>query len=202
VVIATGAKPRKLTDIPETLQLEGRGVSYCATCDGNFFRGQDVVINGGGDTAAADALYLARICTQVHLVHRRDQLRANPFYATKLAEAENVTIHWNSVVAGVEETDGRVSAVRIKDVNTGEETTIPAAALFVAIRTQPDTDWLPEGIQRNEGGYVIADEHGNSSMEGVFVAGDVRAGAFRQVVTAASDGAQAAESALNFLTHH
>lgn len=199
VILATGAKPRKL-DVPGVLGLEGKGVSYCATCDGNLFRGQDVVVNGGGDTACADALYLANVCTTVHLVHRRDEFRAHQAYVDRIMRAENVKVHWHSVVSGVEETDGRLSGVQVRNVITDETSTIPAAALFVAIGSVPKTDWLADVVERDEAGYVQAGHDCHTSAPGIFVAGDVRTTLLRQVVTAAADGALAGEAAVAYLS--
>lgn len=198
VIVATGAKPRKLPNV-DTQSLEGRGVSYCATCDGNFFAGRDVVVVGGGDTACADCLYLSRICSQVHLVHRRDTLRAHYWYAQKVASLPNVTIHWNSVPVALTDEGGRLASVSVEDVFTHEREDISCAGLFVAIGSTPDTDWLSGIVERDERGYVVASDDTETSTPGIFVAGDVRTTLLRQVVTATSDGAIAAEAAAKFL---
>lgn len=198
VIIATGAQPRKIDD-PSLLHLEGRGVSYCATCDGNFFRDKDVVVAGGGDTACADALYLSNICKSVHIIHRRDELRAHHVYVDRVMRRSNIHIHWHHVYAGHGETDGVLSSVTIRNVITDEETLIPASALFVAIGTEPRTEWLDGFVACDEHGYVIAGADCATSVSGVYVAGDVRTTPLRQVVTAAADGALAAEAAVNFV---
>ena len=199
VVVATGARPRKL-GIPGEGELAGKGVSYCATCDGNFFRGKDVVVVGGGNTAAGDALYLSRICNKVYLVHRRDQLRATKIYHERLAQTENVEFVWNSVGVRIEPSDaGTVGSLVVADVATGDERTLECAAVFAAVGTQPNTDFLRGALELNEGGYVVADESGRTSAPGVFVAGDARTKSLRQVVTAVADGALAAENAAEYL---
>lgn len=199
VILATGAHPRKL-GVPGESEYTGRGVSYCATCDGNFFRGKAVVVVGGGNTAAGDALYLARICEKVYLVHRRDSLRATRIYHDRLSEADNIEIVWNSNVIRIEgEGDGTVEAVVVADKDSGEERAIPCAAVFVAVGNEPNTDFLYGAVDLDEGGYVRADERGRTSVPGVFAAGDIRTKSLRQVVTAVSDGAQAAENAAEYL---
>lgn len=198
VIIATGAKPRKIDD-PALLHLEGRGVSYCATCDGNFFRDKDVVIVGGGDTACADAIYLSNICNSVHIVHRRDELRAHRVYVDRVMRKDNIHIHWHHVYAGFGETNDMLSRVIIRNVITDEETVIPASALFVAIGTEPKTEWLNGFVACDEHGYIIAESDCATSVSGVYAAGDIRTTLLRQVVTAAADGALAAEAAVNFV---
>ncbi|MBQ9043412.1 MAG: thioredoxin-disulfide reductase [Eggerthellaceae bacterium] len=199
VIVASGAHPRKL-GVPGEGELAGRGVSYCATCDGNFFRGKTVVVVGGGNTAAGDALYLARICEKVYLVHRRDSLRATKIYHERLEETENVEFVWNSNAVRIEaDDDGAVKSLVVADKNTGEERTIDCAAVFVAVGNEPNSDYLYGALDLDEGGYVKADEGGRTSVPGVFAAGDVRVKSLRQVVTAVSDGAQAAENAAEYL---
>ena len=200
VIIATGARPRKL-GVPGEGELAGKGVSYCATCDGNFFRGKDVAVVGGGNTAAGDALYLARICQKVYLVHRRNALRATKIYHDRLAEAENIEFVWNATSRSIEANEnGTVGALSVVDKNTGEERDLDCAAVFVAVGTEPNTDFLKGAIELDEAGYVVADESGRTSVPGVFVAGDARTKTLRQVVTAVADGALAAENAAEYLT--
>lgn len=199
VIIATGARPRKL-EVPGEEELTGKGVSYCATCDGNFFRNKTVVVVGGGNTAANDALYLARICERVYLVHRRDKLRATRVYHSRLEEAPNVEFAWNSTIQAIEANDeGVVGSVRIQNVDTQEESTIDCSAVFVAVGNIPNTDFLYGEVDLDDSGYVVADEFCETPIPGVYAAGDVRAKALRQVVTAVSDGAQAAEIAAEYL---
>ena len=199
VVIATGAKPVALP-IDGADALVGKGISYCATCDGNFFRDKDVIVVGGGDSAVADVVYLCRIAQTVHLVHRREELKASPWYAKQLKGIENLVVHWNCIVSDVLQEKGRVSGARLKSVLTGETSTIRAQGIFVAIGTRPDTAWLDGIVELDESGYIVADEGGATSVPGLFAAGDVRTTPLRQVVTAVSDGALAAEAAASFLS--
>ena len=200
VILAMGAAPRPL-GIPHEDELRGKGISYCATCDGGFFKDKVAVVVGGGNTAVEDAMYLANICTEVHLVHRRDALRADAIYAKPLGELKNVTKHMSAAVDGVREEDGRVAGVLIRDLATGEVTDLDASALFVAVGSLPKSDILRDtGIELDERGYVVAGEDGKTSIPGVFAAGDVRTKQLRQVATAVGDGANAAASASEFLS--
>ncbi|MDU6011438.1 MAG: thioredoxin-disulfide reductase [Slackia sp.] len=200
VILAMGAAPRPL-GIPHEDELRGKGISYCATCDGGFFKDKVAVVVGGGNTAVEDAMYLANICTEVHLVHRRDTLRADAIYAKPLGELKNVTKHMSAVVDGVREEDGRVAGVLIRDLATGKVTDLDASALFVAVGSLPKSDILRDtGIELDERGYVVAGEDGKTSIPGVFAAGDVRTKQLRQVATAVGDGANAAASAFEFLS--
>ncbi len=198
VVIATGARSRRLgLELEEELQ--GRGVSYCATCDGNFFSGQDVVVVGGGNTAAGDAIYLSRICRKVYLVHRRDKLRATAIYHKRLEDLPNVEFVWDAAPRALVAEDGRLAGVRVEMLKTGEMRDIACAGLFVAVGTQPNTEFLDGALTLDETGYIVAGESGRTAIPGVYAAGDVRTKALRQVVTAVSDGAVCAEGAAEFL---
>lgn len=198
VIIATGARPRKLgLDLEEELQ--GRGVSYCATCDGNFFRDKEVMVVGGGNTAAGDAIYLSRICKKVYLVHRRDKLRATAVYHKRLEDLPNLEFVWNAVPRKLVAEQGALAGVRVEMLETGEERDIAVDGLFVAVGTQPNTEFLDGALRTDETGYIISDESGTTEVPGVFVAGDVRTKSLRQVVTAVSDGALCAEEAAEFL---
>lgn len=200
VIVATGARPRKL-GISEEEALAGRGVSYCATCDGNFFRGKTVAVVGGGNTAAADALYLARICEKVYLIHRRNQLRATAVYHQRLADLPNVEFVWNSTVVSLSANDmGALAAATVRDKTTGEERTLEVSGLFVAVGTLPNTEFLNGALDVDEAGYILTDENGATSIPGVWAAGDVRKKSLRQVVTAVSDGAVCAEQAAEHLS--
>lgn len=198
VIVATGARPAKL-GLPMEDELAGRGVSYCATCDGNFFRGREVVVVGGGNTAVADAIYLSRICSKVYLVHRRDKLRATAIYHKRLEEIENVEMVWNSEVVRLIAEDGRVAGVRLRDNVERTERDLACSAVFVAVGTRPNTEFLSGALQLDETGYIRADELGTTATPGVYAAGDVRTKALRQVVTAVSDGANTAERAAEYL---
>lgn len=194
VIVATGARPRKL-GLPNERELSGRGVSYCATCDGGFFRGKTAVVVGGGDTAATDALYLARICEKVYLVHRRDKLRATEVYHGALERTPNVEFVWNATPAQIESVDGLVSALLVKSTEDGSERRIDTDAVFVAVGMVPNAEFLAGALELDERGYVVAGEDCATNVPGVFAVGDVRTKSLRQVVTAVSDGAVAAEKA-------
>ena len=190
VVIATGANPRKL-GVPGEQELTGRGVSYCAACDGMFYRGKDVVVVGGGNSAAHDASILSRICKSVTLVHRRDTLRATKIYHAPLEAAENLTFSWDSTVEEIVSEGGKLTGVKVKNVKTGEEKEIPCDGLFVSIGRSPATGLFKGILTLDPAGYIAADESTRTSIPGVFAVGDVRTKAMRQVVTAVADGATA-----------
>lgn len=198
VILAMGAKPRQLP-VEGIESLVGRGVSYCATCDGSFFKDKTTVIVGGGDTACADAVYLSRIAKEVHLVHRRNELRASAWYAGQLDALDNVTIHWDSVVAGFEEAEGKLASVTLENVKDKSQEVVPTDALFIAVGTQPDTAWLSGVVELDPSGYVVTTGEGQTTTPGIFAAGDTRTTPLRQVVTAVSDGALAAEAAAKYI---
>ncbi len=197
VVIATGADPRKL-GLEGEQALTGKGVHYCAHCDGRFYKGKTVAVVGGGNSAAADALYLSRLAEKVYVIHRRDTLRATKIYHAPLMEAQNVEFVWNSNVTKLL-SDGRLTGVRVQ-TNQGEEQIIPCHGLFVSIGRSPSTAFLGEELQKDSAGYLMAGESTRTNLPGVFAAGDVRTKALRQVVTAAADGAAAAHFAEEYLT--
>lgn len=197
VIFATGAGPREL-GVSKERELVGRGVAYCAACDGMFYKGKTVVVVGGGNSAAADALLLSRVAKKVILVHRRDTLRATKVYHAPLESAENVEFRWNSVVTELLHED-KVTGVRLKDVNTGEEATIRCDGVFISVGRKPATDLVKDQLQLDASGYVIADETTQTSIPGVYAVGDVRTKLLRQVVTAVSDGAMAVHMAEEFL---
>ena len=198
VVIATGAGPRKL-GIENEERLTGRGVHYCAHCDGMFYRGKTVVLVGGGNSAAAEALHLSRLAEKVILVHRRDTLRATKLYHEPLMKLPNIEFKWNSAVIELPG-ENRLSGVKIKNLISGEEELLDAAALFVSIGRTPSTA-LVAGQLELENGYIVADESARTSIPGVFAVGDVRTKALRQIITAAADGANAAHFAEEYLEH-
>lgn len=197
VVLATGAGHRPLGADREA-ELTGRGVAYCAACDGMAFRGKTVAIVGGGNSAAADALILSRICQKVILIHRRDTLRATKIYHDPLMQAGNIEFRWNSVVDGLLG-EKRLSGVRLRDVNTGETSEIAVDGLFVSIGRSPETALVAGQVDLDRGGYIVADESTRTSLPGVFAVGDVRTKTVRQVITAAADGAVAAHYAEQYL---
>ena len=198
VVLATGAGPRKL-GIENEERLTGRGVHYCAHCDGMFYRGKTVVLVGGGNSAAAEALHLSRLAEKVILVHRRDTLRATKLYHEPLMKLPNIEFKWNSAVVELPG-ENRLSGVKIRNLISGEEELLDAAALFVSIGRTPSTA-LVQGQLELENGYIVADESARTSIPGVFAVGDVRTKALRQIITAAADGANAAHFAEEYLEH-
>ena len=198
VVYAAGAGPREL-GIPEEQEMIGRGVNYCAACDGMFYRGKTVVIVGGGNTAAADALLLSRVAKKVILVHRRDTLRATKIYHKPLMEAENVEFRWNSAVVQLRHGE-KLNAVVIQNLQTGEETVVECDGLFVSIGRKPATELVKDQLALDGSGYVLADESTRTSVPGVFAVGDVRTKVLRQIITAAADGAMAVHSAEEYLS--
>lgn len=198
VILATGARAKGL-GLPGEEALAGRGLSFCAACDGMFYRGKTVVVVGGGNSAVGDALLLSRLCEKVILVHRRDTLRASRVYHKPLMEAENVEIHWNCAVTQLLQ-DGRLTGVRIKNKVTGQESDLTCDGLFVSIGRAPATELVKDQLTLDPAGYVVADESTRTNLPGVFAVGDVRTKALRQVVTAAADGAVAAHYAEAYLT--
>lgn len=189
VVLATGAVPRNL-DVPGEKELTGYGVHYCATCDGMFYRGRTVVVVGGGNTAAVDAVFLSRICKKVIVVHRRDALRADKVYQEPLLQAENVEFVWNSTVVGLVK-EQKLTGVVVKNRMTGEECTIDCDGVFVSIGRNPANELVQNDLEMDEAGYIVADESTRTNISGVYAVGDVRTKVLRQVVTAVADGAVA-----------
>lgn len=194
VILATGALPRTL-GIERESELMGGGVSYCATCDGAFFRGKPVAVVGGGNTAVEDSLYLEKFASEVYLIHRRDALRADAILADRVKNS-GVHIVWDSVVTALDG-DKKLQSVTLKNVKSGDTSSLAVNGLFVAVGQKPATEGLT-GVEL-DGGYIVTDSEMRTSLPGVFAAGDVRKKTLRQVVTAAADGAVAAESAIKFL---
>lgn len=197
VVIATGANPRQLGVAGEK-ELVGRGVNYCAACDGMFYKGKTVVVVGGGNTAAADALLLSRIAKKVIVVHRRDTLRATKIYHAPLMQAENVEFHWNSAVTELLHGD-KLTGVKLRNLQTGEEKSIACDGLFVSIGRSPASRLFADQLALDGAGYIVAGESTEASIPGVFAVGDVRTKQLRQIVTAVSDGAIASHHAEMYL---
>lgn len=197
VVLATGANPREL-GVEKEKELVGRGVNYCAACDGMFYRNKTVVVVGGGNTAAADALLLSRICKKVIIVHRRDTLRATKIYHEPLLRASNVEFRWNSVVTELIHGD-KLSGVKVRDTKSGKETVVDCDGVFISVGRAPATELVCDQLELDASGYVMADESTRTNLPGVFAVGDVRTKAVRQVVTAVSDGAVAAHYAEQYL---
>ena len=197
VVLATGANPREL-GLPNEAALTGRGIAYCAACDGMRYRGRTVVVVGGGNSAAADALLLSRIAGKVILVHRRDTLRATKVYHDPLMRAENLEFRWNSTVIELLHGD-QLTGVRLRDVKTGAETEVPCDGVFISVGRKPATELVRDQIALDKSGYVAAGETTETSVPGVYAVGDVRTKPLRQVVTAVADGATAVHMAEAYL---
>lgn len=193
VVLATGAGPREL-GLANEAALTGRGVAYCAACDGMRYRGRTVVVVGGGNSAAGDALALSRVAKKVILVHRRDSLRATKVYHEPLMRAENIEFRWNSAVTELLGGD-RLTGVRLRDLRTGEETHLDCDGVFISVGRKPATELVQGQLELDRGGYIVADETTKTSLPGVYAVGDVRTKPLRQVVTAVADGAMAVHMA-------
>lgn len=199
VIVATGAKHANL-NVPGEDELCGAGVSYCATCDGAFYSGLSVAVVGGGDVAIEDAIYLARNCKKVTLIHRRDSLRG----AKKLQEAmfslENVDVLWDSVVTSINGADeGEVTGLSIKNVKTGAESSLEVDGVFIATGINPDTVFVKDIVDMDEKGYIIAGEDCKTSVDGIYACGDCRKKNLRQIVTAVADGANAVNSVMEYI---
>lgn len=197
VILATGAKNRRL-GLPGEKELTGAGISYCATCDGMFYRDKAVAVNGGGSTALEDAVFLSNYCKEVYLIHRRDAFRGEQKLAEALQEKENVTFILNTVITELVG-EGQLTGVRIKNQN-GEEQLLMVEGLFVAIGQEPETAIAGELVELDEKGYIRAGEDCKTGVEGIFAAGDCRTKAVRQLATAAADGAVAALMAAEYLS--
>ena len=197
VVISTGANPRQL-GVERENEMIGRGVGYCAHCDGMFYRGKSVVVVGGGNSAVAEALYLSRIAKEVILVHRRDTLRATQIYHKPLQEASNIRFVWNSEVVELLGEDV-LSGVKVKNLKNGEVEQLDVQGLFVSIGRKPATDLVKEQLTLDDAGYIMAGEKTETNLPGVYAVGDVRVKELRQIVTAVADGAMAAHMAEQYL---
>ena len=200
LIIATGADPRKL-GIEGEDALVGRGLHYCAHCDGRFYKGKTVMVVGGGNSAASDALYLSHLCEKVIVVHRRDTLRATKIYHEPLMSAPNVEFMWNSAIDDYI-VDKKIVGAKVKNLQSGELSDVAFDGLFVSIGRKPATDLFGGQLALDGNGYIIADESTKTSIEGVYAAGDVRTKTLRQVVTAVSDGAIAADNAEQYVAMH
>jgi thioredoxin reductase (NADPH) len=197
IIIATGSEYRKLGVIGEE-RLSGRGVSYCATCDGFFFRDREVVVVGGGDTAITDALELVQHCRKVYIIHRREELRATKALQEKAFSQPKIEPVWNTVVDEI--VGGKMlNYLRLRNVKTGESSNLEVDGVFVAVGLKPNSQVFSRLVTLDEGGFVVTDELMRTSAPGIFAAGDVRRNSFRQVITAAGDGAAAASSAFKYL---
>jgi thioredoxin reductase (NADPH) len=197
IIIATGAKPRRL-NVPGEERLTGRGISYCATCDAPFFKDKNVVVVGGGDAVAEEALYLARFAREVIIVHRRDDLRASVILQERLQENKKINFILSSVIVEITGS-ARVEAVKVKDLKTGKEKKVDCDGVFIFIGYDPDTQVFKNKLQLDESGFIMTSDTLAASEEGVFACGDCRKKSLYQVITACADGAVAADSAYKYI---
>lgn len=186
LIVASGASPRKL-NVPGEERFSGQGVSYCATCDGFFYRGKEIVMVGGGESAVEEALFLTRFASKVTIIHRRDQLRAEKLLRDRAFSNPKIDFIWDTVVTEIVG-DTLVNGVRLRNVKTGEERLFPTQGVFIAIGYQPNTEFLGGQLALHDNGYVVADEHGRTSVEGVWAAGDVCDWIYRQIATSVGSG--------------
>lgn len=198
VIIASGANHRKL-GVPGEEEFTGKGVSYCATCDGAFFRKKVTAVIGGGDVAIEDAIFLSRLCEKVYLIHRRDELRGAKILQKQLFEQKNVEVIWDTVAESVEG-DQKVTSLKLKNKKTGEPRKISVDGVFIAVGITPNSQEFKGFLEMDQGGYIVAGEDGKTSVPGVFAAGDVRTKKLRQIVTAVADGANCISSVEQYLS--
>lgn len=198
VILATGGTPRKL-DVPGETSCYGKGVSYCAVCDGFFFRGKDVVVVGGGDSACEEGLYLAKLARQVYLVHRRDALRASMILQKRVAAECKMEVLWNTVVTEILADDTGVRSVDLRDTQTGAQRGLPIDGVFIFVGFDPNNRLVPAGVRMTPEGFVITDNQCATSMAGIYAIGDLREKSARQIVLSAADGCMAALSAAHYV---
>lgn len=199
-IIASGVRHRSL-GVPGEEALTGKGVSYCATCDGALYQGATIAVVGGGDTALTDTLFLARFADKIHLIHRRDEFRAEKILQEEVKALEKVEIHWDTVV---DEIQGQhaVEALQLRQVKTGESSRLPVAGVFIFVGITPNTAWLKDRVKLDEWGFISTDAEMATSIPGIYAAGDVRSKLLRQISTAVGDGAIAAFAAEHYLAQH
>jgi thioredoxin reductase (NADPH) len=198
VILATGGSPRKL-EIPGEEEYYGKGVSYCAVCDGFFFRDKTVVVIGGGDTAAEESLYLAKLAKKVYIAHRRDELRASALLQQRVKADCDIEILWNTVVEEIRANAEGVSAVQLKDTQSGEQRELNTDGVFIFIGFDPNNTLVPAGTRMNADGYVVTDDKCETNSPGIYVIGDLREKYARQIVLSAADGCTAALAAAHFV---
>jgi thioredoxin reductase (NADPH) len=200
IIIATGSQYRHL-DVPGEDRLRGRGVSYCATCDGPFFQNATIAVVGGGDTAVEESIYLIRFAEKLYLIHRRDQLRATRVVQERAFANDKIAFVWDTVVEEIEGEDA-VSSLKLRNVKTGEISHLPVEGVFILIGTAPNTDFVKGTLDLDEKGYIITEEHTRTRIPGIYAAGDVQDSIFQQVATAAGEGVQAAMMAERYIAEH
>jgi len=198
VIMATGGSPRKL-GIPGEDDFYGRGVSYCAVCDGFFFRDKTVIVVGGGDTAAEEALYLAKLAKKVYIAHRRDELRASKILQKRVLDDCKIEVLWNTVLTEILADESGVNGVRLKDTQTADERRMELDGVFIFIGFDPNNQIVPAGIKLNAEGYVVTDSHCETAIKGIYAIGDLREKTFRQIVIAAADGSVAALASAHYV---
>jgi len=200
VIIATGATPRKI-GVKGEQEFSARGVSYCATCDGPFFKNQEIMVAGGGDSAMEEAIFLTKFANKVHVVHRKDKLRASKIMQDRALENKKIQFHWNTVIEEIKGNQ-KVSQISVKDVTTNKIETLEVGGLFVAIGHEPNTKLFQGQIELDDHGYITLKNHTQTNVEGVFAAGDVHDHTYRQAVTAAAFGCMAAIDVDKYLSEH
>jgi len=198
VIVCTGATPRKI-GIEGEQTFSGKGVSYCATCDGAFFRNQDIAVVGGGDSCMEEATFLTKFASKVHIIHRRDTFRASKIMQERALNNEKIEVHWNSTIEDIKG-DQKVQQIILKDTKTGENETLEMGGVFVAIGHEPNTELFKKQLEMDENGYIIQKENTETSVKGIFTAGDVHDHRYRQAVTAAGFGCMAAIDVDKYLT--
>lgn len=194
VILATGGSPVYL-NVPGEKEYTGKGVSYCAICDGAFFKGQVIAVVGGGDAAVEEALFLTKFGSKVHIIHRRDQLRAAKIIQSRAFTNEKINVIWDTIVESINGGDVKVNSLSLKNVKTGEKSTLDIGAVFVFIGFKPNSDITRESLRKDQGGYILTDEKMETSIKGVYAVGDVRAQLVRQITNAVGDGTTAAVAA-------
>ena len=199
IIICTGVRPRKL-EVPGENEFFGKGVSTCATCDGAFYRDMEVAVIGGGDSALDEGLYLTRFASKVHIIHRRDKFRAIPTYVEKAHENPKLVFHMDTIVSSINGNQS-VESLTLKNAKTGDESVLPVAGVFLYVGLIPNTEMFSNLLDLDAGGFIKVNENLQTSVPGVFAAGDVRITPLRQIISAASDGAVAAYSAGKYLEH-
>ncbi len=198
IILCTGARPRYL-DVPGEKEFTGKGVSYCATCDGFFFRGKDVLVIGGGDSAAEEALFLTRYASRVRILHRRDQLRASKILQSRVFDNEKIEVLWDTVVTEIEGKEGSVTGVKTRNTVTGETGELKTDGVFVFVGHLPNNDLFPGKLELDEDGHLITDRRMQTNVPGIFAAGEIQDKVFKQVATSVGQGCAAAMSATRFL---
>jgi thioredoxin reductase (NADPH) len=198
VIIATGARYKRL-GVPGENDLTGRGVSFCATCDGALYRDQEIAMVGGGDTSLSETIFLTRFAKKIHLIHRRDEFRGAKYLQEQVLDMDKVQVHWNTVVEEFQGDDQGLTGMKLKNVKSGDTSTLPVSGVFVAIGINPNTEWLKDLLPLDEWGFIFTDQEMATKVPGIFAAGDVRAKNLWQIATAVGDGAVAANAAEHYL---